>query len=87
MITVKKEMTIAGLSELRTKSEEILRELKGHPVILEKHHKPVAVMVEYGRYALGEELLDLAEDYVLGCLALKRDKNAGSKDFVDIENW
>ena len=87
MITVKRETTIAGLSELRTKSDAILRELKDHSVILEKHNKPVAVMVEYKRYARNEELLDLAEDYILGCLALKRDKEATSKDFVDIEKW
>ena len=87
MITVKKETTIAGLSELRTKSEAILKELKGHPVILEKHNKPVAVMVEYHQYALGEELLDFAEDYILGCMALKRDESAKKKDFVDIEKW
>ncbi len=87
MITVKKETTIAGLSELRTKSEEILKELKDHSVILEKHNKPVAVMVEYHRYELNEELLDLAEDYILGCLALKRDKGSASKDFVDIGKW
>ena len=85
MITVKKETTIAGLSELRTKSDAILRELKDHPVILEKHNKPVAVMVEYHRYVLGEELLDFAEDYILGCIALKRDESAKKKDFVDIQ--
>ena len=50
MITVKKETTIAGLSELRTKSEEILRELKAHSVILEKHNKPVAVMVDFHKF-------------------------------------
>ena len=87
MITVKNETTIAGLSELRTHSEEILKELKNHPVILEKHNKPVAVMVEYKTYALREELLDLAEDYILGCIALKRDKGSTIKDYVDIKKW
>ena len=87
MITVKKETTIAGLSELRTKSEAILREWKDHVVILEKHNKPVAVMVEYQRYALDEEMLDFAEDYILGCIALKRDEAVKKKDFVGIEKW
>lgn len=87
MITVKKESTIAGLSELRTKSDEILQELKSHPVILEKHNKPVAVMIGYNRYALEEKMIDLAEDYILGCLAIERDKAGKPKDFVDIEKW
>ena len=87
MITVKKESTIAGLSELRTKSDAILQELKNHPVILEKHNKPVAVMIAYGRYALEEKMMDLAEDYILGCLAAERDKTSKPKDFVDIQKW
>lgn len=87
MITVKKESTIVGLSELRTKSEAILHELKSHPVILEKHNKPVAVMIGYSRYALEEKIMDLAEDYIMGCLAAERDKESHTKDFVDIEKW
>ena len=87
MITVKRETTIAGLSELRTKSEDILKELKRHDVVLEKHNKPVAVMVDYDRHAYEAELLDLAEDYILGCLAKKRDEKAISKDFIDIREW
>ena len=87
MITVRKETTIAGLSELRTKSEAVLKELRRHDVVLEKHNKPVAVMVDYARYAAEEELLDLAEDYVFGCIAKKRHETANRKDFVPIEKW
>ena len=87
MITVKRETTIAGLSELRNKSEAILKELKSHHVILEKHHKPVAVMIYYPQYAMEEELLDLAEDYILGALAAKRDQGSKPKDFVDMDRW
>ena len=32
-------------------------------------------------------MLDFAEDYVLGMLALERDKKSTKKDFVDIEKW
>ncbi len=87
MITVKKEMTIAGLSELRTKSEDILKELKAHPVILEKHSKPVAVMVDYRRFELGEDMLDYAEEYILGKLAQKRHKETKRSDYIDIGKW
>ena len=87
MITVRKSAVIAGLSELRTKAEAILKALKLHPVILEKRNKPVAVMVEYDRYTRQEEMLDLAEDYILGCLAQKRDEGAKPSDFVDFDKW
>ena len=87
MITVKKETTIAGLSELRTKSEAILKELKSHSVILEKHNKPVAVMVDFRKFELEEEMLDYAEEYILGRLAQSRDKGSKKSDFIDIQKW
>ncbi len=87
MITVKKETTIAGLSELRTKSEEILKELKNHPVVLEKHNKPIAVMFDYHRFKVEEEMLDYAEEYILARLAEKRDKETKRSDYIDIRKW
>ncbi len=87
MITIREQSSIASLSELRTKSEEILKQLSRNKVILQKHNKPVAVMLSYAQYALLEELLDRLEDYTLGMTALERDKKASKKDFIDIEKW
>ena len=87
MITVSEKSTIASLSELRTKSEEILRRLAQNKVILQKHNKPVAVMLEFKQYAYLEKLLDMLEEYTLGMTALERDKGSTAKDFVDIEKW
>ncbi len=87
MITISERATIAALSELRTKSEEILKQLSKNRVILQKHNKPVAVMLSYQQYAALEQLLDRIEDYTLGMTALERDQKASKKDFVDIEKW
>jgi prevent-host-death family protein len=87
MITVNDKTTIAAISELRNKSEEILKQLADHRVILQRHNKPVAVMIGYRQYEQLSKLLDRAEEYVLGMTALERDKKAGKKDFVDIEHW
>ena len=87
MITVKQKTSIAGISELRNKSEEILKNVKDHDVVSERHNKPVAVMIDYKQYELHEKMLDYAEDYVLGMLALERDKKSSKKDFIDIEKW
>jgi prevent-host-death family protein len=87
MITINEKSTIAALSELRTKSEEILKQLSKNKVILQKHNKPVAVMLSYQQYSMLEELLDRVEEYTLGMVALERDKKASKKDFVDIEEW
>ena len=87
MITVKEKTTIAGISELRDQSEKILNSVKDHPVILERHNKPVAVMIGYKRYATFQKMLDFAEDYILGLIASERDKHASKKDFIDIDKW
>lgn len=87
MITIKHSATLASISELRTKSEEILSRLKENRVILERHNKPVAVMVDYAQYEKYEAMLDLAEDLVLGSLAAARDKAAKKGDFVDLDKW
>ena len=44
-------------------------------------------MVDYQQYALEEEMLEYAEDYILGKLAAKRDKKAKPTDFIDIRKW
>lgn len=56
-------------------------------MILEKHNKPVIVMLDYGKYANLEKILDYAEDYILRMIALERKKNARPQDYVDIEKW
>ncbi len=87
MITVKKKATIATISELRNKSSKILNSLKENRVILQRHKKPVAIMVDYKQYENVEEMLEFAEDYILGMTALQRDKKAKKRDFVDIDEW
>ncbi len=87
MITVHSKTTIAAISELRNKSERILSILKENKVVLERRHRPGAVMLGYDQYEALEKILEFAEDYVLGVLAMNRDKKAKKQDFIDIEKW
>jgi len=87
MITINDKATIAAISELRNKSEDILKQLADHRVILQRHNKPVAVMIGYRQYEQFNKLLDLVEEYALGMTAFERDKKSSKKDFVDIEQW
>ena len=87
MITVKEKTTLASISELRTKTEEILEHLKENRVVLERHQKPVAVMLDYEKYELTEKMIEFAEDYILGMIALERDEESKAADFVDIDKW
>ena len=85
MLNIKEDTTLVGVSELRTKMDEILKESKIHKVIIEKRNKPVAVLLSMERYKHIEEVLELLEDKALGYLAREREKKSTSKDYVDIE--
>ena len=87
MITVRDKTTLASISELRNKSEQILSHLKENRVILERHQRPIAVMLDYAQYEKFEAMLELAEDLVLGTLASEQDRTAKKSDFVDLEQW
>lgn len=87
MITLKEKTSIAAISELRSNSENILNQLKSNRVVLERHKKPVAVMLNYKAYEDFEVMLDFAEDYILGATALDRDKTATKEDFVPLDSW
>lgn len=87
MITIRDRATLASISELRSQSERIFSHLKENRVILERHKKPIAVMLDYAHYEKLEALLELAEDFVLGTVARERDRSAKKGDFVDLDQW
>ena len=85
MRTVKENTTYAGLSELRTHADEIISVLRDKPVVLEKRHKPVAVLVPIAQYERTEALMEQIEDVVLGHLAQERLKHTKSTDWIPLE--
>jgi len=87
MITVKNKASIASISELRSKSKLVLKSMKDHPVILQRHNKPLAVLMDYKSFETLDAMLDYAEDYILGRLAARRERQARSEDYVDIDEW
>ena len=87
MITVKNRASIASISELRSKSKMVLKSMKDHPVILQRHNKPLAVLMDYKSFETLDAMLDYAEDYILGRLAARRERQARPADYVDIDEW
>lgn len=85
MITVKENTTLVGISELRTRPEEILREMEKRPVLIERHRKTVAVLLPIKKFEEMEELLDFVEDYLLGLAAKEREKGSKNPKWVSIE--
>jgi len=72
MLTVKEDTALIGVAELRTKAADVLKEIKRHRVILTKRNRPVGVIIDYDEYEKMEQMLDEAEDIVLGNTARER---------------
>jgi prevent-host-death family protein len=85
MITVREDTTLVGVSELRNNIDKILEKSKKHKVLIEKRHKPVAVLMDMERYQQMEATLELLEDYALGLLAKERDAKSTPSDYLSIE--
>lgn len=86
MITVKQNTTLVGVSELRKGIEKILEAARKGLVIIEKRHKPAAVLMANEEYEKMQQILETAEDLVLGFIAHERFKGSKEKDYIDIEN-
>ena len=85
MLTVKENTTLVGISELRAGIDKILEKARKGLVIIEKRHKPQAVLMSTEEYEHLTSILDMAEDLVLGFIAADRFKNSKETDYLDIE--
>lgn len=72
MITVKEDTALIGVTELRTKAAEVLKNIKKYKVVLTKRNKPVGVIIDYDEYEKMQQAFDEVEDFVLGNIAKER---------------
>ncbi len=72
MITVKEDTALIGVAELRTKAADVIKEIKKHKVILTKRNTPVGVIIDYKEYQELQQIIDEAENIVLGHIAMER---------------
>lgn len=77
MKVVKQPAAFAAVSELRTRMDEILAQLKETPVTLERHNKQVAVLEDPKRFAAMQEALEAATDVLLAFEARRREAKPG----------
>ena len=85
MKTIKEETTLIGISELRTKADQVFKVMDRSTVILERRHRPKAVLISIERYEKMEALLDWVEDQVLGLLAKEREKGTPRKAYLTLD--
>ena len=75
-----------GVSELRTGIDNILEKAKEGLVVIEKSHKPQAVLLSSEEYEHMQNMVETAEDLVLGFMASDRFKSSTDKNYVPIED-
>lgn len=85
MIIVKEDTALVGISEFRTKAEEIFNELKTHKVVIERRNEPVAVLLSLKKYKQMEEVFEWLEDHALGYLAKEREKSTPKAKYLSLE--
>lgn len=85
MFTVKENTTLVGVSELRSGIDKILEKTKDGLVIIEKRHKPKAVLMSNEQYEHIQNLLELSEDLILGTIARERFISGSDEDYIDIK--
>lgn len=84
MKVVHENTTFVQASELRTHLDEILKQVSKSRVVLEKHHKPVAVLVDPKKYEEMEDILEGYSDLILALEARKREKRKNKK-YIPLE--
>lgn len=85
MITIKENTTLVGVSELRKGLEKSLKMAHKGLIIVEKRHKPLAVLMSNEEYEHIQHVLETAEDIALGLIAHNRFKHGVEADYIDIE--
>lgn len=87
MLTIKENTTLIGVSELRKGIEKILKMAQRGLVIIEKRHKPAAILLSNDEYEHIQRIVETAEDIVLGAIAQERFEHSNENDYVDIEKF
>ena len=85
MITLKEDTTFVGVSELRTHLDQIISQSKKNKVMIERRHRPIAVLMNIDTYNELEDRLEYFEDYVFGRMAKERQSKSKPSDYLSTE--
>ncbi|GEM_PF-1378535 len=85
MQTISENTTLVPVSEIRTQFDAILKELKHSHVVIERHSKPVAVLIDPKEYKKMDEMLEHLSDVLLALEAHKREVPFKKQDYIPLE--
>ncbi len=86
MISVKANTTLIGVSELRSGIDKILKKADEGHVFIQKRNKTAAILMSCKEYENMQNLIETAEDLLLGFLADERYRKSNKDDYLDIES-
>ncbi len=84
MLEIKENTLLIGVSELRTKMDQVIKAMGSQRVIIEKRRKPIAAMVPMDKYEIMLKALEVVEDMSFGHLAKERHENSSDNDYLDL---
>ena len=84
MFTIEERTTLVGISELRTKLDEILKAAKHSKVLIGRRNKPVAVLMDIDVYNRLDELIEAWTDEQLAVQATQRLAGAGRRHRISL---
>ena len=84
MFTIEERTTLVGISELRTKLDEVLKAAKHSKVIIGRRNKPVAVLMDIEVYNRLDDLIEAWSDENLSAQASKRLAGAKRRHHVSM---
>lgn len=85
MLKTRDKTGVVNIAELKVKFDTLPKMMKGSHIVLWKRRKPIAVLMPFEHYTAMKELLEFAEDTLLGGLAHDREKRSTKKDYLPME--
>lgn len=85
MRVFREQTAVAAISELRTGLDAILDQLGRSAVLIEKHNKPVAILVDPAEFERMREAIESASDIILAFEARRRELSQNGADYVPLD--
>jgi len=75
--TVKQDSVIMGVTEFRNNIPNLLKEKHDEEIIIVNRDKPLGVLIDFNKYQSMQDLLEIAEDYILAEMVRESKKTKG----------
>jgi PHD/YefM family antitoxin component YafN of YafNO toxin-antitoxin module len=85
MKTIQEKTTLVAVSELRTKMDQVLEALKHSTVMIERRHRPIAVLLDVEYYRQLDRMMERISDVLLAVEARERARSGTPKKDLTLD--